>query len=32
MQIEIAILLCVVAAVVGFFAGNLLRKKLTESK
>ncbi len=32
MQIEIAILLCVVAAVIGFFAGNLLRKKLTESK
>jgi len=32
LQIEIAILLCVVAAVVGFFAGNLLRKKLTESK
>ncbi|HEX2768021.1 MAG TPA: ribonuclease Y, partial [Geobacteraceae bacterium] len=32
MQIEIAILLSVVAAVVGFFAGNLLRKKLTESK
>jgi ribonuclease Y len=32
LQIEIAILLCVVAAVIGFFAGNLLRKKLTESK
>jgi ribonuclease Y len=32
LQIEIAILLSVVAAVVGFFAGNLLRKKLTESK
>ena len=32
MQIEIAILLSVIAAVAGFFAGNLLRKKLTESR
>ena len=32
MQIGIAILLSVIAAVVGIFAGNLLRKKLTESR
>ena len=32
MQIEIVILLSIVTAVIGFFAGNLLRKKLTESK
>ncbi|HTY21467.1 MAG TPA: ribonuclease Y [Geobacteraceae bacterium] len=32
MQIEIVILLSIVTAVVGFLAGNLLRKKLTESK
>lgn len=32
MQIEIVILLSVVTAVIGFLAGNLLRKKLTESK
>ncbi len=32
MQIGIVILLSIVTAVVGFFAGNLLRKKLTESK
>ena len=31
-QIGIVILLSIVTAVVGFFAGNLLRKKLTESK
>jgi len=32
LQIEIVILLSIVTAVIGFFAGNLLRKKLTESK
>lgn len=32
MRIEFAILLSVAAAVVAFFAGNLLRKKLAESK
>jgi len=32
LQIEIAILLSFVAAVAGFFAGNLLRKKFAESK
>jgi ribonuclease Y len=32
LQIGIVILLSIVTAVVGFFAGNLLRKKLTESK
>ena len=32
MQIEIVIALTIVTAVVGFLAGNLLRKKLTESK
>ena len=32
MQIEFAILLGIVAAVAGFFAGNLLRKKFAESK
>jgi ribonucrease Y len=32
MQIGIVILLSIVTAVVGFLAGNLLRKKLTESK
>ena len=33
MKIEFVIFLCsLIAAVVGFFAGNLLRKKLTESK
>jgi ribonuclease Y len=32
LKIEIVILLSIVTAVVGFLAGNLLRKKLTESK
>jgi ribonucrease Y len=32
LQIEIVILLIIVTAVIGFFAGNLLRKKLTDSK
>jgi ribonuclease Y len=32
LQIEIVIALSIVTAVVGFLAGNLLRKKLTESK